>query len=221
MGLADPFLFSAVLVVLGLMIRLKITESLQFAVVAAEGRQAKIPLITALRTHPKPIILIAGTWLGYGSFTLIAITYLVGYATKTVGLDRSTVITALLLTNVVQLVTIPLSGAIADRIGYRRIMLPGIATSIAAIFFLFFAINQGTPIWATVGYIVSLGLLFSVGYGAQPALFASSFEPSIRYTGMSLGYQTGNVLGSGLAPLMATLIFRPPGLATLSRVTWP
>ncbi|MCS4255739.1 MFS family permease [Rhodococcus erythropolis] len=210
-GWRVPFVLSAVLVALGLVVRLKIAESPEFAVVKQEGTEVKVPIVVVLKDHLKPVLLVCGGFLGYGAFSIIALTYLVGYARNEQGVSSSVTLTAILATCVVQIPVIMLGGHFSDKYGRRLIMTIGPLAAIVAVFALFWSVNTGNPWWIVTGYILGMGVLFTSAYGAQPALFADSFQPSIRYTGMSLGYQMSNVIGSGLMPLVATLLLRGTG----------
>ncbi|MEU2003346.1 MFS transporter [Rhodococcus sp. NPDC019627] len=210
-GWRVPFLLSAVLVALGLIVRLKIAESPEFTALKAEGISAKVPLAEVLRSHRKPVLLVCGAFLGYGAFSVVALTFLVGYARSTQGVSSSITLAAILATCMVQIPVIMLGGYASDRFGRRRIMTVGPLAAIAGTLLLFWTINTAQPAWIIFGYVVGMGVLFTSAYGAQPALFADSFEPSVRYTGMSLGYQLSNVIGSGLMPLVATLLLKATG----------
>lgn len=210
-GWRVPFLLSAVLVALGLIVRLKIAESPEFTALKADGMSAKVPLAEVLRSHRKPVLLVCGAFLGYGAFSVVALTFLVGYARNTQGVSSSITLAAILATCMVQIPVIMLGGYASDRFGRRRIMTVGPLAAIAGTLLLFWTINTAQPAWIIFGYVVGMGVLFTSAYGAQPALFADSFEPSVRYTGMSLGYQLSNVIGSGLMPLVATLLLKASG----------
>ncbi|MDI9977182.1 MFS transporter [Rhodococcus sp. IEGM 1307] len=210
-GWRIPFLLSALLVALGLIVRLKIAESPEFAALKAEGTSAKVPLAEVLRSHRKPVLLVCGAFLGYGAFSIVALTFLVGYARNTQGVSNSITLAAILATCMVQIPVIMLGGYASDRFGRRRIMTVGPLAAIAGTVLLFWTINTAQPAWIIIGYVVGMGVLFTSAYGAKPALFADSFEPSVRYTGMSLGYQLSNVIGSGLMPLVATLLLNATG----------
>ncbi|MDV8079574.1 MFS transporter [Rhodococcus sp. IEGM 1370] len=210
-GWRIPFVLSALLVGLGLIVRLKIAESPEFAVIKREGAEVKVPIATVLRDHLKPVLLVCGGFLGYGAFSIIALTYLVGYARNEHGVSSSVTLVAILATCLIQIPVILLGGHLSDRYGRRIIMTVGPLAAVLATFLLFWTVNTGEPWWIVSGYVIGMGVLFTSAYGAQPALFADSFDPSIRYTGMSLGYQMANVIGSGLMPLVATLLLRGTG----------
>ncbi|TWF82075.1 sugar phosphate permease [Pseudonocardia hierapolitana] len=210
-GWRVPFLVSIVLVGIGIVVRLRIAESPEFVAVQRAGAAAKVPLWEVLRHYPRQVLLVCGGFLGFGALSIVAATFLLGHATTTLGVDRSSVITAILLGNVVQLVVVPLSGAMADRFGPRPVVLTGSVTAIAAIFLLVAAVETTNVGMIVAGYVLGFGLLYCIGYGAQPAIYAGAFDARVRYTGMSLGFQLSNVLGSALGPGIATIVLQVTG----------
>ncbi|WZU30961.1 Fosfomycin resistance protein AbaF [Rhodococcus ruber] len=210
-GWRIPFLVSAVLVALGLVVRLKIAESPEFATLKQQSATARIPIVEILRNHLEPVLLVCGGFLGYGAFSIVALTFLVGYARGTLGVSSTVTLAAILATCAIQIPVILAGGYLSDRFGRRRIMTFGPLAGIAGTFLLFWATSTAQPVWIVVGYVVGMGILFTSAYGAQPALFADSFDPAVRYTGMSLGYQLSNVIGSGMMPLIATALLSATG----------
>jgi MFS transporter, MHS family, shikimate and dehydroshikimate transport protein len=210
-GWRIPFLVSIVLVGIGIVVRLRIAESPEFVAVQRSGEAARVPLLEVLRDYPRQVLLVCGGFLGFGALSIVAATFLLGYATTALDVPRSAVITAILLGNVVQVVIVPLSGAMSDRFGARPVVLVGSVTAIAAIFFLVGTVETTSVGMITAGYVLGFGLLYCIGYGALPAIFAGAFDARVRYTGMSLGFQLSNVLGSALGPGIATILLQATG----------
>ena len=117
----------------------------------------------------------------------------------------------MLIANAAQLVTTPFGGVLVDRIGMARVMTISISGCIVAAAFLIYAVSTGNLVLTTIGYLVCMSGFFSIGYAAQGSLFASAFSPDVRYTGMSLGFQLSNVLGSAISPIVATVLVRETG----------
>src|SRR5690606_2925449 len=172
--------------------------------------EAKVPLWEVLRHHPRQVLLVCGGFLGFSAMSIVAATFLLSHATA-VGVDRSSMITAILLANVVQLAVVPLSGALSDRFGPRPVVIGGSVAAIAGIFLLVAVIGTGDLLLIIPGYLLGFGLLYCIGYGAQPAVYAGAFDTRIRYTGMSLGFQLSNVLGSAISPGIATIVLEATG----------
>lgn len=212
-GWRVPFLVSIVLVGIGLVVRLRIAESPEFVEVKRSGDEVKVPLWEVLRHHLRQVLLVCGGFIGFGTLAIVSATFLLGYATTTVGVDRSSVIMAILLGNIVQLMVVPLSGAMSDRFGVRPVVLTGSVTAIAGITLLVATVQTGDVGMIVAGYVLGFGLLYCIGYGAQPALYAAAFDTRVRYTGMSLGFQLSNVLGSALGPAISTVVLEVTGSA--------
>src|SRR5690606_22808216 len=204
-GWRIPFLFSAVLVALGLFIRLRVIESPEFEQVKSSGATASVPVLEAIREHPLNIFLAVATCLApFVNFYLFA-TFVLTWATQSLGMPRGAVLTIVAVAGVVELVTIPLAAALSDRVGRRRVFLTG-ALLFALYAYPFFLVNAALPGTATLAVttVVGLGLIHPLMYGPMATLFAELFPPRVRYSGASLGYQVGAILGGGFAPLILT-----------------
>lgn len=204
-GWRIPFLFSALLVMVGLFIRLKIVESPEFQTVASSGEKSSMPALEAIRKHPLNIVLAAVMCLApFVNFYMFA-TFIMTYATTSLGISQSTVLVVVAVSGFVELFTIPLCAALSDRIGRRRVFLTG--TVLFAVYaYPFFLINEAFPSVATfaITVFVGLALIHPFMYGPMATLFAELFPPKVRYSGASLGYQVGAIFGGGFAPLILT-----------------
>jgi MFS family permease len=127
------------------------------------------------------------------------------YATTVLGMSRGSVLTAILIGSACQLATIPLAGAISDRVN-RRIVY-GVAAAGAAVWpFVFFpAISGGSELLLILGVVVGLAL-HSFMYGPQAAFITEQFSVRLRYTGSSLAYTIAGVFGGAVAPLVFTAL---------------
>jgi len=205
-GWRIPFLLSAVLVLVGLWVRLSIEESPVFrASLAARPAGANHqPLLEVVRRYPREVAVAMGMRMAenisYYLFTVISITFLTTYAGRTS--DRGMILTALVVGSVVQFAVIPAVGALSDRIGRRPLYLAG-AIGVAAWSFVFFDLvasrSQPKIILAVVVGLV----LHALMYAPQAAFFAELFGTSVRYTGASVGYQLASILAGALAPIIA------------------
>jgi MFS family permease len=151
-------------------------------------------------------LLAAGATLFNAASYYILTVFALAHFTTVLGFSRSTVLTAMIIAAVVSTVMIPAAGAISDRIGRRSTYIGG-ATGLAVWFFpMFWLVGTGDLVWVTIGFVVA-HMLFSFTYGPAPALFAEMFGDGVRYTGISLGYQLGAVLGGAFAPIIATALY--------------
>ena len=206
-GWRIPFLLSAVLVLIGLYVRLAVEESPVFkeaqahaAKQAAAGVKETLPILEVFRRYPREVLTAMGARfaenVSYYIFTIVITTY----ATKRLGLPSSTVLGAVLIGAAVHLVTIPVWGALSDRFGRRPVYLLGAAgVGIWAFAFIALVNTRSFPmlVLAVVG-----GLLFhGAMYGPQAAFLSELFGTKVRYSGVSIGYQLASILAGGLAPL--------------------
>ncbi|MED7929714.1 MFS transporter [Nonomuraea sp. LP-02] len=202
-GWRVPFLLSGVLVLIGLWIRLSISESPVFQESAPEERA---PIVGVLRHHWKDVLVAIGARLAENiSFYLLTV-FVITYA-KTAGVDNSTVLGAVLIASAVHFVTIPMWGALSDRVGRRPIYLAGAAGIGLWIFAFFPLVDTGNFLAITVAVIV--GLLFhGMMYGPQAAFFSELFGTRMRYTGVSIGAQLSAIVAGALAPIIAVALLR-------------
>ncbi len=204
-GWRIPFLISAVLVLVGLWVRLSVEESPVFQEARASlGDRPHQPLLEVIRRYPREILLAMGMRLaeniGYYLVTVISITYLTTFAGTSA--DKSKILTALLIGSTVQFFLVPLLGALSDRVGRRPLYLAG-AIGIAIWSYVFFDL-VGSRSEPKIILAVLVGLiLHSLMYAPQAAFFAELFGTSVRYTGASVGYQLASILAGALAPIIA------------------
>ncbi|GAA2896048.1 MFS transporter [Pseudonocardia halophobica] len=211
-GWRIPFLLSAVLVLIGLYVRLSVEESPVFreaqakaAERAAEGRSQTLPIVEVLRRYPREVLTAMGARfaenVSYYIFTIVVSTYM----KEQFGLPSSFVLGAVLIGAAVHVVTIPLWGLVSDRIGRRPVYLLG-AAGVGAWAFAFFALldtqNFGLTVLAVVGGLIFHGAM----YGPQAAFLSELFGTGVRYSGVSIGYQLASVAAGGLAPLVSVAL---------------
>ena len=206
-GWRVPFLLSALLVALGLWVRLKVTESPLFkeAVSAAEAApvaKKRFPIVEVLRNNPLQVLTGAGA--GIGAFVLQALlaTFSLTIAVGG-GLPRSTALWLFAAGSFVQIFALPAYAALSDRIGRRPVMIVGCVAAAVLVYPVFLLIHSGTVSLVLVGYLVGMPIVQAAMYGPLAAFNSEMFATGNRYTGASLGYQLSTVLGGGFAPLIA------------------
>jgi MFS family permease len=202
------FLISALLVVVGLYVRLKVTESPEFTA-ARETPSMQLPIVSVVRDHWPQVLCGTAIFTGITAMGYMAATFAIQYGSTALGIANTFLILAVIVGAITE---VPLSlwfSAMSDRIGRHRMIVYGaVAAGIAAIFFL--------PVMSTaIPALVFLAMFFgrisgSPMYGPAAAVAAGAFPVEVRYTGASIGYQFGAIAGGALAPIIATLILATP-----------
>lgn len=203
-GWRVPFLFSLVLVAIGLVIRLSILETPMFARVVTGQEVARQPIREVIRRHPKEILLSAGLrfseQLPFYLFSSFVLTYLVDR-----GFSESFALVAVLVAAAIELVTIPLFSAFSDRFGRKRVYALGAVGIIVLAAPYFAVLDSGSSVAAFAIVVISF-VPHALHYGPQAALISEAFPTRLRYGGAGLGYQLASVFAGGPAPLLATFL---------------
>jgi MFS family permease len=206
-GWRIAFLFSALLVVVGLWVRLRVSESPEFTA-AREKTSMRLPIVDVVRDHWRQVLCGVAIFGGITAMGYMAATFAIQYG-GSLGLANQFLILAVLAGATVE---IPLSlyfSAVSDRIGWHRMIMYGaVVSGIAAIFFLP-TLATGIPVVVFLSMFLTR-ISGSAMYGPAAAAAAGVFPVEVRYTGASIGYQFGAIFGGALAPLIATLILASP-----------
>lgn len=201
-----PFLLSVALVAVGIFIRLAIMETPAFTNLSASGRREARPVVTALRTHRRSLLLAMGMRLAENGLFYVYTVFVLSYGPAQLGLERNTMLTGVTLAALSGLVAIPLYGALSDRVGRRPVYLFGAAFSLlyALPFFLLLETRSASVVWLAI--VVGVAVGHNAMYGPQAAYFSELFGASVRYSGASIAYQLASVVSGGLAPFIATAL---------------
>ncbi|HEY0890752.1 MAG TPA: MFS transporter [Nocardioides sp.] len=207
-GWRIAFALSALLVVIGLFLRLYVTETPMFEQAQKEAERAPkgLPAGVVVTQHWRMVLLAAATRFGENAGFYIYSLFVITYVTKMLELDKSVALTAVMIGQGVAVVAIPLIAMLADRIGRRPVYLfASIATIVWA--FVFFGLldtkNSGLIIVAVAG-----GLFIFAAFSAViGAFFAELFPTEVRYSGVSLAYNLASVLAGSLAPIIAIWLY--------------
>jgi MHS family shikimate/dehydroshikimate transporter-like MFS transporter len=214
-GWRIPFLLSIVLVAVGLVIRLKIMESPGFARIKEEKTEAKVPIVEVFKHHWKQVVLAAGAFIIINSYFYILVSYIISYATApAIGFSQGQVIGVLLVSSAVTLLTIPLWGALSDRVGRRTLYLIGCLGMGFSAFTVFWAVDNGSLLGFAVTHTLALAGFLAMGYGPMASLYAELFSTRLRYSGASLGYQGGAIFGGAFGPIISVYLFDVTGTST-------
>ncbi|MEV8093486.1 MFS transporter [Kitasatospora sp. NPDC085879] len=216
-GWRVPFLLSAVLVMVGLWIRLSVDESplFQQALAAAKARRTaeQPPIVAVLRNHWRDVLVAMGARMAENISYYVMTTFVLAYAVGHVHLPKQTALNAVLIASAVQFALIPLFGALSDRIGRKPVYLAG-AVGVGVWAFVFFGMVDTKSFGALVAAI-TIGLVFhSAMYAPQAAFFSELFATRMRYSGASIGAQFSSVAAGAPAPLIATALLKDYGSST-------
>ncbi|OSZ56568.1 MFS transporter [Streptomyces pharetrae CZA14] len=214
-GWRVPFVVGVFVLALAWYIHTRVEETPEFrraerALAERERSETSSPLRTVLRHHLGTVLLAGGSFAVNTATFYIIITGVLDYTTRELGMERGAVLTVSLCVSLTQLVLIPASAALSDRLGRIRVYAFGAAGIALWAVPLFLLIDTGSLLWLAVGTFVASCFL-SIMYGPQAALFAELFTPEMRYTGASLGYQIAAVGGGGLAPFVMVLLLEATG----------
>src|SRR5579859_3729503 len=213
-GWRIPFFLSALLIIVGLYIRVRIFETPLFALIKEQKREAKAPIIEAFRHSTPEILLSAGArFVEQAPFYLFSV-FVITYGVEKVHLDRSIILNAITIAAVLELFTIPLFGHLSDSVGRRKWYLIGCVLMAAFAFPYFLLMNAGSATLFILSVVLSLAIFHAWVYGPQAALIAERFGTRSRYSGASLGYQLAAPFAGGLAPIIALVLLN--GKTTLS-----
>mgnify|MGYP001251706467 FL=1 len=214
-GWRIPFLISFVLVLISMYIQLRLEDTKAFKELEAtksqdqdNRRQIKSsPILEALRRYPGRISLAAGAFLSIQVTFYILVAFILAYGVQTTELSRNDILMAVLIGSALMVPTQFVFSDYSDKHGRKGIFMTGAVLTALWSFALFPLIDTGNFYLVIVG--VTGGLVFlGMMYGPQAAFFAELFSTEVRYSGASLGYQIGAIIGGSFAPTIATLLWK-------------
>ncbi|MFB6891748.1 MFS transporter [Kitasatospora sp. NPDC056327] len=217
-GWRVPFLLSAVLVGVGMWIRLAVDESPLFKEALARAEQRgkgaeQPPLVGVLRHHWREVLVAMGARMAENISYYVMTTFVLVYAVTHAHFSKQTALNAVLIASAVQFALIPLFGALSDRVGRRPVYLVG-AAGVGVWAFVFFGLVD-TGSFGSLLLAVTVGLVFhSAMYAPQAAFFSELFATRMRYSGASIGAQFASVAAGAPAPLIATALLKDHGGST-------
>ncbi len=205
-GWRIPFLVSFVPVIIGLLIRLRVTESPEYLAKATATQSARSPVVEVLRSHWRQVLVVFGAHIAPNTWSYATTILVLSYATANAGFATGAILLGVTLGAAVETVTIPFFGGLADRYGQRPVYVAGLAGMVVWAYPFFLMIHTGSVPLMVLALIVAQGLVHGSVYGAQASYFAELFPVSVRYSGLSLGYQSAGALFGATLPAIGSLL---------------
>ncbi len=213
-GWRIPFIASAVLVFVGLWVRLSIQETPAFQAAIENDQRVKMPILTVLRRHPAELLM--GTFAALATFVLFYLmtVFTLSWGTSRLGYARGEFLELQMIGVLFFALTIPLSAWWADKQGALRVLL--IASVMIAVFGLSFGpmFAAGSPMAVLAMLAIGLALM-GLTYGPLGTALAGRFPTAVRYTGASLAFNLAGIVGASLAPYIATWLAARYGIAAV------
>lgn len=205
-GWRVPFVFSAVLVFLGLWIRKSLDETPSFKEAKESGNIANVPLFDTFRYHWRSVFIAVGAKVVETGPFYIFSTFVIAYTTTYLTFDRLTALNAVTIGTLAATLMIPLMGSLSDKIGRKPVFIFGAIGMMAFAFPYFYLLSLDSTLWLIVATVVALALFWAPVTAVLGTMFSEIFSANVRYTGVTVGYQIGAAVAGGTAPLLATYL---------------
>jgi metabolite-proton symporter len=209
-GWRIPFLFSVVLVAIGLYVRVTIAETPVFREAMETQTRARVPFLDMVRTYPMVLLLSSGGMaLAYVLFYTIT-TFSLSYGTAELGLPSTTLLYCTMIAVAVMGLGVPVFAALSDRVGRRSLCLWAAALAGLWAFPLFWLVDTGSPFLIALSFSVGM-IIFAMLYGPMGAFLPELYGTNLRYSGAAVSYNLGGVFGGAFAPLIAGQLLASTG----------
>ncbi len=206
-----PFLASAVLVWIGLWIRLRVTETPAFEQMRAAAPVRRAPLAEVLTQQPRRVLLAVGLKVSEIAWAVTGAVFSIFYVTEKLHLSRGLALEAVQIAALAQIFVTPFYGWVSDRLGRRPVYIAACLFSMAYAFPMFWLLDQATTGSVILAVVIAIGVGQGVMFGVGATFLSELFPTATRYTGASLGFQIGAALSGGFTPIIAAALFRATG----------
>jgi MHS family shikimate/dehydroshikimate transporter-like MFS transporter len=211
-----PFLASAVLVFVGLFIRAQLEETPAFRQVAATKQTTKMPIWEVITSFRRQTLIAVGLKLTEVAWVNVLSVFAVAYLTNRLGIKQAVILDAVTLATLVELVVMPVTGALSDHIGRRVLYLFGTFFGALFAFPLFWMFETRDPTWITIAIVIGISVCQGTVFALHASFMPELFGTKVRYSGISLGFQAGAAIGGGLTPLLGAAF-----VGWTNGATWP
>jgi MFS family permease len=208
-----PFLASIVLVVVGVLVRRRLEDAPEFERLKKERAVSNVPVAELVKREPLALTLASLAAIAPPAIGYSVIVYMLSYGTQVVGFARPLLLTLILLSTVVWIATIVVSAVLADRYGAKPIYVIGTVTAVVWPLPMFALVDTGNAGLAFIAFCVA-AIVQGLIVGAQGRLFTEIFDVRVRYSGASIAYQIGGMIGGAVTPIAATALFAAYGSST-------
>ena len=205
-GWRIPFLLSAVLIVIGIIIRLRILDTPAFTKIKEENRLAQSPLLDVFRYHWKEIALTALLRSGEQAPFYLFTTFVLGYGVNTLKIPLTLLYVGIIVAAIISFVFMPTASYISDIVGRKRWFMAASVLMALFAFPFFLLLQTKNPILVVCAMAFAIGICHAALYGPEAAFISEHFGTKLRYTGASMGYQLASLTAGGPAPIIATLL---------------
>lgn len=205
-GWRVPFVLSAAMLMVGIYIRNRVAESPAFVKAKAAGNIEKLPVMTVLREFPRQLLGVLFAQAAPNTFFYTCAVAMVSYAVSKLKMNQADMLIAVSIGAAVEMLMIPVYGILSDRIGRRKVFVWGIAALLIGAIPFCLAVEARSYAGMVAGYVWVLGVGHAACHSSQASLFSDMFPTSVRYTGISAGYQMSGAIFGGPLPIVATIL---------------
>jgi MFS transporter, MHS family, shikimate and dehydroshikimate transport protein len=205
-GWRIPFLVSILLLALGTFVRWRVPETPVFESMKLRGTLAQNPVGEVVGRNTKAFFIAVGLKLSEVSWVYMLTVFVVVYATTKLDIPKQLMLDAVMYAALLELVSLPAFGWLADTIGRRPLYILGALFTIAFAFPLFWMIESKSATLIFVAVMIAMNFGHGMMFGPESCYFPELFGPRVRYSGASFGFQLSAAIGGGFAPIVATAL---------------
>lgn len=209
-GWRIPFIFSLLLVIVGLLIRKGLDETPAFIAMQKEAEAKnevrRLPIVEIFKKHPKEVLITSGAkFVETGPFYIFT-TFIVGYGVSSLDVSFEFMMMSIMAVSVLTTIMIPVMGSLSDKVGRKKMFLIGAVAMLIYAFPYFIIVNTHEPVLVILATFIGLVVVWPPITAILGTMFSESFSKEVRYTGVTLGYQIGAAVAGGSAPLIAEFL---------------